>query len=109
MNTPKIIDLAKEFTNRPFGRYRDDGERSAEIFRDDILRPALDEYDKVIVDLGGTNYYGSSFLEEVFGGLIRAGFKKEALLRKLEIRHEKLPSVVTESYDYMDAAASEAH
>ncbi len=100
------IDLAREFTDRPFGRYRKDGERSAEIFRDDMLKPALDEYDRVIVDLGGTNYYGSSFLEEVFGGLIRAGFEKETLLEKLEIRHENLPSVVEESLRYIEQAAA---
>lgn len=106
MNKREIkIDLAEKFTDRPFGRYRKDGERSAENFREDTLRPALGEYGKVIVDLGGTNYYGSSFLEEVFGGLIRAGFEKKSLLKQLEIRHEKLPSVVKESYQYIDAAS----
>ena len=100
------IDVAKEFTNRPFGRYRnDDSERSAEVFRDDILIPAMGKYDHIVVDLSGSNYYGSSFLEEVFGGLVRSGFKEEELNEKLEIIHTVLPSVVTEANEYIKEAS----
>ena len=66
-----IIDLAKDFHQEPYGRYRADGDGSAEAFRDERLIPAIGEHDQVVVDLGGYNYYGSSFLEEVFGGLAR--------------------------------------
>ena len=100
----KIINLAEEFTNHPFGRYRDDGERSGEVFRDDILIPALEKYDHITVDLSGSNYYGSSFLEEVFGGLVRKGFKKADLDRKLLYIHKGLPSVVKEIKNYIDRA-----
>ena len=99
-----IIDVAKDFTDRPFGRYRDDGERSAEIFRDDILAPAIRKHDHVTVDLGGTNSYGSSFLEEAFGGLVRAGFTRDVLEEKLTILHDRLPSVVEEVKMYMKEA-----
>ncbi len=100
------INVAKEFTNRPFGRYRqDDSKRSAEVFREDILIPAMQKHDHVVVDLSGSNYYGSSFLEEVFGGLVRAGFKEDALKERLEIIHDELPSVVTEANEYIKVAS----
>ncbi len=99
------IDVARDFTNRPFGRYQADGDRSGEVFRKKILVPALHQYDHVTVNLGGTNFYGSSFLEEVFGGLVREGFTKDQLDRKLTVLHNKLPSVVTEVKEYIKEAA----
>lgn len=99
------INLAKDFSDRPFGRYREDGDRSAEVFRDDILMPAINEHARTVVDLSGTNYYGSSFLEEAFGGLIRKGFKKGELDEKLVIVHNKLPSIVNEIKGYISTAS----
>ena len=106
----QIINVAKEFTDRPFGRFRkDDNERSGEVFREDMLIPALKKHERVIVDLSGSNFYSSSFLEEVFGGLIRSGFKKGELDKKLEIHHKKLPSLAAESLSYIkDAATSKS-
>jgi len=101
MMSDTTIDLAKEFNVRPFGRYRKDGDRSAQVFREDLLLPALRAHDHVTVDLSGTNFYGSSFLEEVFGGLVREGFTKDELDRKLTVLHDKLPSVVTEVEEYI--------
>lgn len=98
------IDVAADFTPRPFGRYRTDGERSAETFREDKLVPALKDYDHVTVDLSGSNYYGSSFLEETFGGLVRKHFTKPELKKKLEVVHNKLPSVVAEVWGYIERA-----
>lgn len=100
-----IIDVAKDFSPRPFGRYREDSDRSGEVFREKKLVPALRKYDHVTVDLGGTNFYGSSFLEEVFGGLVRAGFTQAVLKQKLTVLHDKLPSVVTEAERYIQEAA----
>jgi len=102
--TEHTIDVARDFTNRPFGRYRDDGDRSGEVFREKKLVPALRKYDHVTVDLGGTNVYGSSFLEEVFGGLVRAGFTQAELKQKLTVLHDKLPSVVIEAERYIQEA-----
>jgi len=101
------IDLANEFSNFPFGRYRSDGEASAEIFRDDILIPALNNHDLVIVNLGGTNYYGSSFLEETFGGLVRKGLTKGELEKKLKVVHENLPSIEEEAWMYIKIESKE--
>ena len=53
-------------------------------FREEFLIPALKSNDTVIVDVSGVEGYGSSFLEEVFGGLVRSNaFTKEELGSKL--------------------------
>ena len=87
MKKMKTICIGKDFTTTPIGRYREDGNLSGEVFREDYLIPALNDttFSKVVVDLAGAEGYGSSFLEEVFGGLIRKGFSKETLSQRLEI------------------------
>lgn len=84
--TEKTIVIAQDFSPSPIGRYRSDSDTSGEAFRIDLLVPALKKFDKVTVDLDGTDGYGSSFLEEAFGGLIREeGFTEQQLKRKLSI------------------------
>ena len=65
------INIAREYSRFPAGRYRTDGPYSGERFRDEVLVPALRRGGQVEVELDGTAGYGSSFLEEAFGGLIR--------------------------------------
>lgn len=65
------IVVGKDFTDTPIGRYKSESRFSGETFRDDLLAPALRK-GKVCVDLSGVEGYGSSFLEEVFGGIVRA-------------------------------------
>ena len=84
--TVKIIHVREDFTEFPGGRYREDGTFSGEEFRNDFLIPALDNFDQVLVQLDGTAGYPSSFLEEAFGGLVRAGYSRAALAKKLEIK-----------------------
>lgn len=84
--TEKTIVIAEDFSPSPIGRYRTDSDTSGEAFRADLLAPALRSFDKVIVVLDGTDGYGSSFLEEAFGGLIRdEGFTEAQLKTKLSI------------------------
>lgn len=72
-----VLSVAQDFSPFPGGRTRADGPYSGERFRDELLLPALLEAEKagtkVIVILDGVTAYSSSFLEEVFGGLIRSG------------------------------------
>ncbi len=100
------IDVTADFTSRPFGRYREDGDRSAQVFREDKLIPAMEAHEHVVVDLSGYNYYGSSFLEEAFGGLVRAGYSPEDLKDKLKVEHRQLPSIVEEVLAYIAAGSS---
>ena len=70
MTQTKEIDVARNFTPYPVGRTRSDGRHSGEAFRDDYLVPAL-KAGAVTVAMDGAKGYGSSFLEEAFGGLVR--------------------------------------
>lgn len=88
------INIAKDFSPVPIGRYRGDGDKSGEAFRDDILYPkiraALDKQDSLEVDF--TDMYGlsSSFLEEAFGGLVRKhDLSPDDVLRTIKFLPEK--------------------
>lgn len=85
--TEKTINLAEDYNSAPIGRYVTDGDYTGEGFREDFLAPALDENDKVIIELDGLDGIGPSFWEEAFGGLIREGkFTKDDLDKKLELK-----------------------
>ncbi len=73
----------EDFTKFPGGRVRSDGPYSGEVFREEYLIPALKENDKVYVKIDGVMGYGSSFLEECYGGLVRAGLSVSELKNKL--------------------------
>jgi hypothetical protein len=86
-----VIEVAKDFSRTPGGRYIGDGPASGELFRNRVLAPRLTEGvrtgKKVVVLLDGVRGYLSSFLEEAFGGLVReCGFTQSELSRVLEIR-----------------------
>lgn len=89
MSTKKI-SVANDFSDTPAGRFKSDGPCSGEEFRDEFIIPALKNYDKVIIDLDGTLGYGSSFLEESFGGILRIGcFDIGTIKKKLEIHSSR--------------------
>jgi hypothetical protein len=101
MYTVKVVD----FTMFPGPRYRKLGKNSGEEFRDEVLIPALMEHNVVGMDLDGVIGYGSSFLEEAFGGLIRAGIEKgkvKALVKAA--KSDDNPNIVDEINSYVDDA-----
>ena len=64
---------------------RSDGPYSAESYRDDVLIPALQRYSRVRILIDG-GAYSMAYLEEIFGGIIKAGhFRLADLDRRLEI------------------------
>lgn len=71
METQLRLNVAREFSRFPAGRFRSDGPWSGQKFREDVLVPALKEHVPVDIELDGTAGYGSSFLEEAFGGAVR--------------------------------------
>jgi hypothetical protein len=80
------ISVKNDFSSYPGGRFRADGDFSGEAFREDVLVPAikeaLSEGGRVEVSLGGVAGYASSFLEEAFGGIVRAGLAPYSVIKE---------------------------
>ena len=83
--TTKTITLAVDFSPSPAGRFPADGPYPGAVFRDKLLLPAIKSSEKVIIDMKGTELPGSAFLEEAFGGLVRAGLTEPLLRAKLQL------------------------
>lgn len=66
-----VVNVAKQFTKLPGLRYIRLGRFSGEEFRQKFLLEPLKQGKTVIVELDGVRGYGSSFLEEAFGGTVR--------------------------------------
>lgn len=83
------ISVAKDFTTHPGPRYIRQGPWSGEKFRQSVLVPAFRRGKKVFVDLDGTKGYGSSFLDEAFGGLVREeGLSADEILHRLTLKSD---------------------
>lgn len=100
------ICLGKDFSDVPGARFIRQGDNSAELFRDTILVPKLIEavYNDVTleVNLDGTAGCCASFLEEVFGGLIRRNVIDIVwILRCLVITSEERMRYDEQSYTYL--------
>lgn len=99
------ISVANQFSVEPFGRYPDDGESNGTRFREEYLCPALEEYEKVTVILDGAEGYGSSFLDESFGGLVRVhGYEEPELRRRITVVSQEDPSLIDEIWDYVKSS-----
>ncbi len=91
-----VIDMGRMFSPYPAGRVENDGPHNGARFRDEFLLPALTSAmegraaRRVVVDLDGCRVFGSTFLEEAFGGLARVpGFPFDEAVDHLEIRYSK--------------------
>jgi hypothetical protein len=103
------IAIAKDFSRTPGPRFARLGPHSGEAFRQQ-LEKALKESgsDIVQVVLDGTEGYGSSFLEEAFGGLVRAGgFSPSEISRRVQIiaNDSLYETYATEARRYIKDAA----
>ena len=67
------IRVAQDFSTTPGGRRKALGPASGEEFRELLIRALESDAAEVDVVLDGVEGYGSSFLEEAFGGLVRLG------------------------------------
>lgn len=72
----KIKIIVRDFSETPGPREKVQGDFSAELFVESVLNPEFQKMDsdpdlKMEIDLDGTLGYGTSFLEEVFGGTAR--------------------------------------
>lgn len=82
----KTINIARDFSEIPGGRFPSDGPFNGQDFRDKFLAPTIRKYGGVAVEFDGTEGFGSSFLEEAFGGLVRNyEFDDELLSKNLHL------------------------
>ncbi|ELB2790989.1 MULTISPECIES: STAS-like domain-containing protein [Aeromonas] len=106
----KTIVIGEQFSDDPSGRFYTDGNFSGEEFREEILIPAMSLHEVIIIDISTKNEgYGSSFLSEAFGGLVKYGYytSNEVLIKiKIHISHDKpLYSFFQKRiYDYIKTA-----
>ena len=107
-----IIKVVNDFTSTPGARYEEQGPFSGELFRNKILYPkfieAMDNGEELIVDLDGGYGYGSSFLEESFGGLVRKLSDEKYVnisnVKKIKIISQDNPVWIDKIAGYIDAA-----
>lgn len=102
MNT---VNVARDFTRYPSGRKIDSGPTSGEEFGARFLIPHLNSQSHVVIELDGTIGYGSSFLEEAFGGAVRKTAITAADFFKLVELRSKDPALVQEIHEYVVEAA----
>lgn len=106
------LKICIDFSKTPGPRYAEEGLFSGEIFRKKFLTPRLKEAiakgEVLIVNLDGTAGYGTSFLEESFGGLIREeGFNYSDVKKYLKIISEEEDYLKDDINDDIDEAQSE--
>jgi hypothetical protein len=98
-----VVDVGAEFSRYPAGRFPNDGKFNGETFRCKYLTPPLKAGHKLLIKLDGAVDYGSSFLEEAFGGLVRVeNFTPSALRKSIMFYTVNHPFVPDEIWSYID-------
>ncbi|HUX54909.1 MAG TPA: STAS-like domain-containing protein [Williamwhitmania sp.] len=111
---PKItLSVADEFSRTPGPRYEVEGDFSGESFRKSLLFPKLNktiqDNSLLEINLDGTAGYGTSFLEEAFGGLIRHNkLNRETIKNSIQIISDEEEYLIDDIEKYLDDAAREA-
>lgn len=104
-----VIKIATDFSRTPGARKPEEGPYPGVEFRNQILYPRLLEAIKngneLLVDLDGAAGYGTSFLEESFGGLIRDNKVSYKDLKKvLKLKSDEDPTYIEEINQYIEDA-----
>ncbi|MCC5836002.1 MAG: STAS-like domain-containing protein [Opitutales bacterium] len=107
-----LINIGSDFSTAPGPRLIKEGKCSGEEFRKNTLYPklakAIEEGAQLIVVLDGTSGFGTSFLEEAFGGLIRENNLTLSCIEKhLLIVSEEDPDYLEEIELYLKDAEDE--
>lgn len=112
-NKNKIfLNVGNDFSKTPGPREIWEGDFSGELFRNTCLGPAMKnaiENDTILyVDLDGTAGYGTSFLEESFGGLIRHNnYTCNQLVEHLQFKSDEEPYLIEDILEYLRDADQE--
>ena len=88
----KNLNIGKDFSPDPSGRFRSDGNSSGEAFREDCFKKVIENLEdedvlNIILD-DDVEGYGSSFLVEGFAGMVKYGYiTGEELLKKIKFSY----------------------
>lgn len=106
-----LIKVADKFPF-PGARFKDLGPQSGEEFKEYLIAKINQIYNgdfthkkgsDIIIDLDGSAGYGSSFLEEGFGGLIREGVPAK-IVKSITFVSLEEPELIDEIKDYLTEA-----
>lgn len=101
--------FVKHFSRVPGSRELDEGAKAhtGEDFRINFLEPAFDNAimsgKKLTVNLDGTIGYGTSWLEEVFGGMVRK-YGREKVNQTIRFVSIQEPYLIEDIQEYIDNA-----
>ena len=100
-----VIEVAKEFTTSPGGRYKEHGPFSGEEFREKLLHWLCEATNEPIT-IDFTDCYGTppGFLEEAFGGLVRHNLCTKNYLRHSIILKGVRPEIEEDIVKYVEEA-----
>jgi hypothetical protein len=97
--------VATDFAVSPGPRFSRQGPDSGEALRNKLVRVLKQNPQGLVVVLDGTSGFGSSFLDEAFGGLVRAeGYTPSQLKGLLEFVSDLDPTYVTEIWESVGMA-----
>lgn len=103
------FSIARQFSRHPGPRYRTQGADSGEALRARLVRLLTDNPNsKILIDLDGTSGYGSSFLDEAFGGLIRSEGYERSIASRFEFISLIDPTYIDEIIESFQKAVPEA-
>lgn len=106
-----VFNVVKDFSRTPSARVAKEGKYPGTELRNKItplIKQAIKLGVKFRIDLDGASGYGTSFLEEVFGGLIREEhFGYDDLKTCLSIKSDEEPELIEEIWEYINDANNE--
>lgn len=101
------ISIAKDYSDTPGPRAKDEGEFSGQEFLEKLLLPAFEqarsERGGLLIDLDGTEGYATSFLEAAFGELARK-YPSAEVLSILSFKSDDEPYLIDEIKKYISEA-----
>lgn len=95
-----------DYTDMPLGRNSKDGPKNGEHYRETVVVPALRASKVIEIDFDGVLGTAPSFLEELFGGLVRKGHISADELRKrvrVKYRYESVKQNIKKYIDEAEA------
>lgn len=113
-STELVLKISQIFSRTPGARVRTEGRFSGQELREDVLVPsilkAIETHQTILIDLDGTAGYGTSFLEEAFGGLIRVNkYDLKTLNLIIKFTSNEEPYLINEINKYMKDVADAKH